>query len=181
MQSAETHTEQQQVQRQAPNAPKKVKRANSFMIDRGIEYNHNNYFDFDDYEEGKGDEDITQAQAKTEAQAQAKTDEMAGAGTGKKLDDSIVETIEMKWLNTYNQKHIPFKDRVFDSCPIPDTCTCRKIYNWYTPDVCTCTDEMKLDGKMVCASCHTTQRRSCHRNCGCQLLPVYSTGYLYLE
>jgi len=67
----------------------------------------------------------------------------------------------------------------FENEPIPDTCTCRKMYNWYVQGHCDCTEDMKKRNK-VCVNCHTTQFRSCHRNCAnsCQDLPEYYVAYM---
>lgn len=61
----------------------------------------------------------------------------------------------------------------FDDNPIPESCTCKKLYNWYEPLPCSCTESMKERNK-VCSSCHVTQTRSCHRNCGMNPMPLYT-------
>lgn len=51
-----------------------------------------------------------------------------------------------------------------------------KIYNFYNPKPCKCTDDMKSRNK-CCESCNLTQRRSCHHNCGKipkESYPVYT-------
>jgi hypothetical protein len=64
-------------------------------------------------------------------------------------------------------------EQEYEDDPIPADCTCKKLYNWYTPAPCMCSEDMK-QRKKVCASCHVTQLRSCHRNCGeSQPVPTY--------
>jgi hypothetical protein len=52
----------------------------------------------------------------------------------------------------------------YNKLPINPKCTCMKIYNFYKPKPCKCTDDMKARNK-CCYSCNLTQRRTCHYNC----------------
>jgi hypothetical protein len=64
----------------------------------------------------------------------------------------------------------------YEKEPEIEECTCMKIYNWYMPSPCECTDYMKKRNK-CCVSCYITQTRSCHRNCpangGSGNIPIY--------
>ena len=90
-------------------------------------------------------------------------------------EDTIIPVplTPLPWMEDHKQSDIPWKEREFENHPIPDDCTCRKMYNWYIPRPCICTEDMKKRNK-VCSSCHATQLRSCHRNCGTDALPIYT-------
>ena len=56
------------------------------------------------------------------------------------------------------------QSREYTKLPVDPRCTCGKIYNFYFPEPCECTDDMRHRGK-CCQSCNLTQSRSCHRDC----------------
>ena len=159
------------------NNERKETRSNNFIIDRGLTYTHNNYFVYDDYFLCDGENDCSHNQFLISLPSLKDYTESRGLKPDLVLENFDIEPFEpmqlpLPWMEAHKPSNIPWKKREFDNYPIPDSCTCRKMYNCYVPDVCTCTEDMKKRNK-VCSSCHTTQFRSCHRYCGDDSLPVY--------
>lgn len=124
-----------------------------------------------------------------------KLEKLQKADTGKPIEvlkpllnkscEPIVEYYEIEGrgsclqLNEEVKKNKKLEKEEFDNEPISDSCTCRKMYNWYVQGPCECSEDMKKRNK-VCVNCHTTQFRSCHRNCADSRkdLPEYYVAYM---
>jgi hypothetical protein len=87
-----------------------------------------------------------------------------------RMKDEESLTPMLLWKETVEQARLPWAKREYEKDPNYGSCQCKKMYNGYEPYHCLCTEDMTKRNK-VCSSCHITQTRSCHRDCG--VVPSY--------
>ena len=122
-----------------------------------------------DYDEPNSTTTSRASEAASEAASDAASDAAASDAAASAAAASAAageaEELKLTWLE--------WTKREFENEPIPESCVCKKIYNWYEPTPCLCTEDMRERNK-VCVSCHATQMRSCHRSCGEGPIPTYT-------